>query len=63
MGNKGYFNIKAGDNLGGIETAAFYFDLKWDSWSNIEGCGSFDYNEQYKIFYCQSCIYGYWLDR
>ena len=61
-GNSGYFNIRAGNNIAGIETSVFYFDIEWDTWCNEVGCDSCVYYSQDRKLYCESCIYGYRYD-
>ena len=60
-GESGNFRVLAGHDICGIESYAYYFDIKWDSWCG-EGCDQCSYDSQNKKLNCQSCIYGYTYD-
>lgn len=61
FGENGYFKIKIGDNICGIEDDIHYIEISWDSWCG-QGCDECNYNYQKKKLVCESCIKGFRYD-
>ena len=61
FGEDGYFKVKIGDNICGIEDDIHYVKISWDSWCG-EGCDQCNYETQNKKLVCGNCISGYLYD-
>ena len=62
-GENGYFKIKIGDNICGIEDDIHAITISWDSWCG-KGCDGCYYDDKNKKLVCESCIKGYrYLDK
>ena len=56
-GENGYFKVLAGQDICGIESMVYNFNITWDSWCGA-GCDQCDYESGELI--CKSCITGYY---